>query len=351
MVTKQSAGSPCLIIAEAGVNHNGSLDAALRLVDAAADAGADIVKFQTFKAERLVTRHARKAAYQATHTGAGDQFSMLKALELSDEAHYKLLKHCETRGIEFWSTAFDEASAQFLVDLGIRRIKIPSGELTNAPFISAMAAHGLPMIVSTGMATLDEVADTVSWIQAAQRGPSADQALADFVTLLHCTSNYPCPIDDVNLLAMATLAHHFGLPVGYSDHTQGIFVAPLARAMGATVFEKHFTLDRSLPGPDHAASLEPDELKQMVDSIRLAERVLGHADKTPTPAELEVRIAARRSLTIARDIPAGHTLSHSDLCLMRPGDGLPPIMLDQVTGRTVRRDMKPGDTLKTEDIA
>lgn len=351
MVTSQNTPFRCLVIAEAGVNHNGSLDCAIRLVDAAADAGADIVKFQTFKAERLVTRHAQKAAYQKTQTGAGNQLSMLRALELSDDAHYRLLEHCENRGIEFWSTAFDEASARFLVELGIQRIKIPSGELTNTPFIRAMVEFGLPMIVSTGMATLDEVANTIGWIEDARRSAEIRKPLSEMLTLMHCTSNYPCPIGDVNLLAMLTLAERFHLPVGYSDHTQGIFVAPLARAMGAVIYEKHFTLDRSQPGPDHAASLEPDELKQMVDGIRLAERVLGDGIKAPTPSELEVRIAARRSLTVVHDIRAGHALTHADLTLMRPGNGLEPVMLEQIIGRTVRRDMEAGDTLHAGDLS
>lgn len=343
--------SRCLIIAEAGVNHNGSIDRALRLVDAAVDAGADIVKFQTFKADRLVTRHARKAAYQESQTGAGDQYSMLKMLELSDDAHMKLMAHCEAQGIEFWSTAFDEVSGRFLIDLGIRRIKIPSGELTNAPFIRAMAAYGLPMIVSTGMATLEEVADAVGWIDSARRGAGASEPLADMLTLMHCTSSYPCPIGDVNLLAMGILAERFKLPVGYSDHTQGIFVAPLARAMGACVYEKHFTLDCRLPGPDHAASLEPGGLKQLVESIRLAEIILGEGIKGPTPAELEVRIAARRSLTLVRDVRAGQHLSPEDLGLMRPGDGIPPAMLEQVIGCIVCRDKFAGDTLRDGDLS
>lgn len=343
--------APCMVIAEAGVNHNGRLDHALRLVDAAADAGADIVKFQTFKAERLVTRHAPKATYQETQTGAGNQYSMLKALELSDEAHYKLLAHCKARGIEFWSTAFDEMSARFLVELGIRRIKIPSGELTNAPFIRAMASYDLPMIVSTGMATLEEVADALGWIEDVRRNAGATEPLADMLTLLHCTSNYPTPPGDVNLLAMQTLARHFRLPVGYSDHTEGIFVAPLARALGATVFEKHFTLDRSLPGPDHAASLEPDELARMVRAIRETDTILGTGVKTPTEPELEVRIAARRSVTLSRDVVADVPLAEADLVLMRPGSGISPSEIERVIGRRLKHAMQAGDTLNWQDLA
>ena len=341
---------PCLVIAEAGVNHNGRLDLALRLVDAAADAGADIVKFQTFKAERLVTLHARKAAYQEEQTGTGDQFSMLEALELSDEAHYKLLAHCRSRGIEFCSTAFDELSLCFLVELGIRRIKIPSGELTNAPFIRAMASYGLPMIVSTGMATLNEIEDALGWIEGERRNIGAIAPLSDLITLLHCTSNYPTPIHDVNLRAMQTLAERFCLPVGYSDHTAGIFIAPIARALGATVFEKHFTLDRSLPGPDHVASLEPDELALMVRAIRDTDIVLGSAEKVPSTPEWDVRIAARRSVTLARDVFADVPLTRADLVLMRPGNGIAPSEIDLVIGRRLKRNMCEGDTLSWKDL-
>lgn len=341
----------CLIIAEAGVNHNGSEDAALRLVDAAAEAGADIVKFQTFKAERLVTKAARKAAYQETQTGAGDQFSMLKSLELSDAAHLRIARHCADRGIEFLSTAFDEASADFLVDMGVRRLKIPSGELTNAPFVRYLTAKGLPLIVSTGMATLDEVADAVGWIAETRQAQGFSEPLAEVLTLLHCTSNYPAPLADVNLLAMSTLRERFALPVGYSDHTTGIFVAPLARALGASVFEKHFTLDRALPGPDHAASLEPDELAAMVEAIRSTEQVLGSGIKTPSAPELEVRIAARRSVTLARDVAAGQALCADDLTLMRPGDGIPPVALDTLIGRCLKQPMAAGNTLRFEDLA
>lgn len=343
--------TPCLIIAEAGVNHNGSEDNALRLVDAAVAAGAHIVKFQTFKAERLVTRAARKAAYQETQTGAGDQFSMLKALELSDSAHERIARHCAERGIEFLSTAFDEESAEFLIDLGVRRLKVPSGELTNAPFVRFLAGTGLSLIVSTGMATLDEVADTVSWIEEARAAAGHHGPLADALTLLHCTSDYPTPLADVNLRAMKTMGERFRLPVGYSDHTAGIFVASLARALGACVFEKHFTLDRSMPGPDHAASLEPAELAQMVQAIRDTDLALGDGVKQPSNAELQVRIAARRSVTLARDVASGQRLCTLDLTLMRPGNGIPPADLGQVVGRTLIRPMRAGDTLHPEDLA
>ncbi|MBU0564595.1 MAG: N-acetylneuraminate synthase [Gammaproteobacteria bacterium] len=342
---------PCLVIAEAGVNHNGSEELAFDLVNAAVAAGADAVKFQTFKAEKLVTRAAKKAAYQVTQTGVGDQFAMLKALELSDAAHERLAAYCDQSGIEFLSTAFDEESADFLVALGCRRLKIPSGELTNAPFVRYLASKGLPLILSTGMADLHEVAQTVIWIAEARERAGHGEPLREVLTLLHCTSNYPAPLSDVNLLAMQTLAEQFGLPVGYSDHTQGISVAPIARALGAVLYEKHFTLDRSLPGPDHAASLEPVELKQMVDSLRRTDVILGNGIKAPTTPELEVRIAARRSVTLARDVAEGVPLTAEDLCLMRPGDGIPPAALEQVLGRHLQLAMAAGQTLHWEALS
>lgn len=342
---------PCLIIAEAGVNHNGSEELAFELVNAAVAAGANAVKFQTFKAEKLVTRSAQKAAYQVAQTGAGDQFAMLKALELSDAAHERLAAYCCQKGIEFLSTAFDEESADFLVALGCPRLKIPSGELTNAPFVRYLASKGLPLILSTGMADLQEVAQTVVWIAEARERAGHGEPLRDVLTLLHCTSNYPAPLSDVNLLAMQTLSKHFGLPVGYSDHTEGISVAPIARALGAELYEKHFTLDRSLRGPDHAASLEPGELKQMVELLRRTDVILGDGIKAPTTPELEVRIAARRSVTLARDVAEGVPLTAEDLCLMRPGDGIAPAALEQVLGRHLKLAMGAGQTLHWEALS
>jgi N,N'-diacetyllegionaminate synthase len=341
----------CYIIAEAGVNHNGSEEMAMQLVDAAVTAGADAVKFQTFKAEKLVSPKARKAAYQEAQTGEGDQFAMLKALELSDEAHQRLATYCSEQGIEFLSTPFDEESADFLIALGCRRLKVPSGELTNAPFLRFLAAKGLPMILSTGMATLDEVAEAVALINRVREEQGFSEPLAEVLTLLHCTSNYPTPLQDVNMRAMQTLAEAFHLPVGYSDHTAGTFVAPIARALGAEVFEKHFTLDRALPGPDHAASLEPEELAQMVRAIRDTDLLLGSPDKRPSGPELEVRIAARRSVTLSVDAPAGTALTPEMLTLMRPGDGIPPAELESVVGRSLKRSLQAGDTLHWGDMA
>ena len=342
--------TPCFIIAEAGVNHNGSEEMAHRLVDAALAAGADAIKFQTFKTEKLVTRSAKKASYQQTQTGSGDQFTMLKALELSDAAHIKLAAYCRERGIEFMSTPFDEQSADFLVELGCRRLKIPSGELTNGQFLRHLAGKRLPLILSTGMAELAEVATAVRVIGDARAEQRLPEPLAERLTLLHCTSNYPTPLEDVNLRAMQTLAGAFKLPVGYSDHTAGIFVAPIARAAGAVAFEKHFTLDRSLPGPDHAASLEPDELTQMVKAIRDTDLVLGSSEKVPTSSEMEVRIAARRSVALACDAAAGVPLQAEMLTLMRPGDGIPPAELPSIVGRVLIRPMPANSTLHHSDL-
>lgn len=340
----------CYIIAEAGVNHNGSVQMAVDLIDAAVAAGADAVKFQTFKADRLVAPGARKAEYQKVHTGDGDQFAMLKALELSDSMHFRLAEHCAAKGIEFLSTPFDDEAAEFLISLGCRRLKVPSGELTNLPFIRFLASKGLPLIVSTGMADLEEVSEAISVIDEERLKSGGRLSLSEMVTLLHCTSNYPAPLHDVNLRAMQTLSRTFGLPVGYSDHTAGISVGPVARALGATVYEKHFTLDRTLPGPDHPASLEPAELAQLVRSIRDVDVMLGSDVKQPTAAEIEVRVAARRSVTVSKTIAAGEMLTADALVLMRPGDGIAPRELEQVVGRRVRRKLPAGTTLNWDDL-
>jgi len=340
----------CLVIAEAGVNHNGSLELAHRLVELAAEAGADVVKFQTFKAEQLASRHAPKAAYQVDQTGGGDQLAMLRQLELPLEAFAELAAHCRERGIAFLSTPFDIESANALIAMGMNRLKLPSGELTNAPLLRALAATGLPLIVSTGMASLDEVEQAIGWIAEARRAAGHSAPLAEVLTLLHCTSNYPTALADVNLRAMVTLAERFALPVGYSDHTAGTLVAPLAVAMGATVIEKHFTSDRNLPGPDHQASLEPAALAQLVADIRAAEAALGSPIKAPVAAELEVRRAARRSVTLLRDRPAGAVLAAADLALQRPGDGIAPVDLEQVLGRRLKAALAAGHTLQWSDL-
>lgn len=336
-------GAPVFVIAEAGVNHNGSLEMAQRLVDAARDAGADAVKFQTFKAEQVVTAAAPKAAYQVKATGGHEsQLEMIRGFELSFEAFRILAGHCRERGIMFLSTPFDAESADFLDDIGVPGFKIASGEITNLPFLSHVAAKGKPVIVSTGMATLAEVALAVRCFEA-----SGNRELA----LLHCVSNYPAAAADANLRAMTTLAATFHVPVGYSDHTLGLEVALAAVAVGARIVEKHFTLDRSLPGPDHRASLTPDELKALMRGIRNVEASLGDGVKEPRPSELPIADVARRSLVAACDIRCGTTITAKALATLRPGTGLPPTMWDAVVGRTARVDIPAGAILSLEMLA
>lgn len=343
------------IIAEAGVNHNGSLDAALRLVDVAAEAGADAVKFQTFKAGAIISRHAPKAAYQQRTTGAAEsQLEMVRKLELSLEDHHTLLARCRERGIEFLSTPFDIDSARFLVrELGMGRIKLGSGEITNAPLLLEVARLGRPVILSTGMSTLAEVENALGVLafgylgrerasSAAFRDAYADDegqaVLAGMVSLLHCTTEYPAPFEQVNLRAMRTLADAFGLPVGFSDHTPGIAIPVAAAALGARVVEKHFTLDKSLPGPDHRASLEPDELAAMVVSIRQVSAALGSAVKRPSAAELGNRAVARKSLVALRPVARGELFSADNLGCKRPGEGVSPFAWWDLLGRAAGRD-------------
>lgn len=340
-----------LIIAEAGVNHNGDEALALALVDRAADCGADIVKFQTFKADKLVRKGAAKAEYQQRTTGGGDQHSMLRSLELSDDLHRKLLERCAARGIEFMSTAFDEDSADFLVGLGMGRLKIPSGELTNHPFLAHLAAKNLPVILSTGMSTLDEVREAIAVIAAERARLGFAAPLGEMLTILHCTSNYPTRLEDVNLRVIPMLIEALGLPVGYSDHTEGILIPVAAVAAGAVVIEKHFTLDRGLPGPDHTASIEPGELAEMVDRVRQVERALGVADKQPMASEIPVRDLVRRSVTIIHPLAAGAALAREDLALLRPGDGIPPKDLERVIGRRTTHALAEGTTLQWSDLA
>jgi N,N'-diacetyllegionaminate synthase len=338
------------IIAEAGVNHNGDEKMALALVEAAVKSGADAVKFQTFSADKLTRKGAEKAEYQKQATGDGDQHGMLKALEMSENLHQRLFSRCAELGIEFMSTAFDEESLDFLVALGVKRIKVPSGEITNAPLLRHMAGKGLPLIVSTGMAELDEVVAAVDVIRAARIAHGFAEPLAEMVTILHCTSNYPTESADVNLRAMNTMARTTGLPVGYSDHTLGLAVSTGAVALGATVIEKHFTLDSELPGPDHKASLEPDQLGALVRQIRDVEAALGSDVKAPTASELPIRELVRRSVTTVRSLAAGAMVGKDDVTLMRPGTGIPPIDLDKVIGRKSARNISAGETLTWSDI-
>ena len=334
-------GYPCFVIAEAGVNHNGRLDLARRLVKKAKQAGADAVKFQTFKAEKLVTLSAPKAEYQRHNTGSVEsQFEMLRRLELSPKAHRVVLALCGRSGVLFLSSPFDEHSADFLDSLGVAAFKIPSGEITNLPFLVHVACMGKPMIISTGMATLGEVETAVN---AVWKAGNHD------VILLHCVSNYPADPADINLRAMQTLETAFGIPVGFSDHTPGVEVSLAAVALGACVVEKHFTLDRSLPGPDHQSSLEPGELTALVDGIRLVEAALGHGRKEPAASEANTASAARKSLVAACDIPAGVTLTETMIAIKRPGTGLPPAMRQYLIGRVARTMISAG-TLLTLDV-
>lgn len=344
-----------LVIAEAGVNHNGSLDMAVQLVDVAVDAGADVVKFQTFQASKLVTAVAPKAVYQVQNTQQdGNQLDMLKQLELSHADHHVLLQHCRTRGIRFMSTGFDAEALTFLATLDMPAVKMASGDITCGPLLLQAARMGPPLIVSTGMSTLADIEDALGVIafaltsaeiptgrrdfQAAFCSPEGREALRRKVTLLHCVTQYPAPPHAVNLRAMDTLAAAFGLPVGYSDHTLGIEISLAAVARGATVIEKHFTLSRQLPGPDHAASLEPQELKQLVSGIRHIEAALGSSIKAPAPEEMPNRAVARRSLVAARPIVHGSVIAAADLAFKRPGTGMSPIDFWDMLGRVAPRD-------------
>jgi N,N'-diacetyllegionaminate synthase len=321
-----------LIIAEAGVNHNGELSVAKRLIDVAAEAGADLVKFQTFSADRLVTASAQKAAYQAANCGsAGSQQAMLRSLELTPAMHRELLEHCKLRGIGFFSAAFDIESLDLLAGLGLDRFKIPSGEITNLPYLRHVGRFGKPVIMSTGMATMDEIAAALAVLEAAG-------AARDRITVLHCNSHYPTPMADVNLRAMLAIRDRFGVKVGYSDHTLGIEVAIAAVALGASVIEKHFTLDRNMPGPDHKASLEPTELAAMVAAIRHVEQALGDGVKRPSASELPNRAVARKSLVALRAIRKGEPFSAGNIAAKRPGTGLSPMTFDEVLGRRAPRD-------------
>ena len=331
------------IIAEAGVNHNGDITTARRLVDVAAEAGADAVKFQTFVAERLVTVSAPRAEYQSRNTGDnGPQFEMLKKLELSEEAHRELFAHCREKGIIFMSTPFDEASADMLDKMGMNTFKVPSGEITNKPLIRHIAAKGKDIILSTGMSYLDEVESAVIWVREVWEGFVKKPVL----TLLHCVSAYPSAIDDSNLLAMATMKTAFGLAVGYSDHTIGCEVSIAAAAMGAVVVEKHFTLDRNMKGPDHKTSMGPEEFKAMVAAIRNVEKALGDGIKRPAASEIENIKLARKSIVAARDIRQGEIFTEMNLALKRPGIGMSPVLLDTVAGRTAPKEYRKDELIE-----
>ena len=351
------------VIAEAGVNHNGSLEQALALVDAAARAGADAVKFQTFDADLLAAASAPKADYQRRSTDADEsQHAMLKRLELPRQWHTELQAQAQRQGLVFLSTAFDAGSLRFLQELDIPLFKVPSGEITNAPLLWQFARTGKPLILSTGMADLADVEQALAVVShglrhseepgsldQVMRGwsqPGAREALQGRVSLLHCTSQYPTPMAEVNLRAMDTLAAAFQLPVGYSDHTEGILIPLAAVARGATIIEKHFTLDRSLPGPDHKASLEPDELREMVRQIRELGLALGHGGKSPQASEWDTRRAARQQVVAARDIAQGATLGRADLSTARAGAGLPASGLWDLIGQRSARAYRRGEVFE-----
>lgn len=341
-----------LVIAEAGVNHNGSVDMALQLVDAAKAAGADAVKFQAYGAERLAARSAPMADYQkasrATSQQAGahqaadhTQLAMLQELELNAEEFAHIAEYCTRVGITFLASPFDETAAAMLAALGVSPMKIPSGEITNLPLLRYIGALRCPVILSTGMSWLAEVETAVRVLREAG---STD------ITLLHCVTEYPTPPEQVNLRAMTTLATAFGLPVGYSDHTEGIEIAIAATALGATVIEKHLTLDTTLPGPDHRSSLEPAEFGRMVEAIRRVELALGDGLKRPAPVEVPNIVVARKSLVSARDLEAGRRLEASDLVVKRPGSGIPPQELERVVGRTLAADVSADQVLGWGDL-
>lgn len=319
------------VIGEAGVNHNGDLSLALQLVDAAAEAGCDAVKFQTFKAEALVTRAARMADYQQANTGRSEtQFEMLKRLELSEEAHHRLLAHAASRGILLFSTAFDMGSVDFLVGLDFPVWKIPSGEITNLPYLERIGRQHKPVLLSTGMATLGDVDEALQVLLT--QGCRREQ-----VCVLHCNTEYPTPYGDVNLRAMVTMGQALGVACGYSDHTPGIAIPAAAVALGARAIEKHFTMDRTLPGPDHVASLEPGELAAMVAAIRQVEQGLGDGIKRPSASEAKNRAIARKSIVAAVPIAAGEVLGEHNLAVKRPGTGVSPMRWHEVVGRVARR--------------
>lgn len=344
------------IIAEAGVNHNGSLEMAFQLIDVAAAAGADAVKFQTFRAEKLVTETTKKAAYQIKNTGSIEsQFEMLKKLELSLDDHRELLAHSEDKKILFMSTPFDEESADMLDDLGLKVFKVGSGEITNKPLLQHIARKNKPMIISTGMSYLEEVAKAIQWIEEARNhaGEIIIPPKARFsypLVLLHCVTNYPALPDEVNLLAIQTMREAFHLPVGYSDHTMGMEISIAAAAMGAVVVEKHLTLSNDMEGPDHKASLEPGEFTCLVRSVRNIEKAMGDGVKKPVQHEENTRRLVRRSIVLTRNVKAGESLSLSDVALKRPGDGIPPEFKEIVIGMKAVRDITRDTVLTWSDL-
>jgi N,N'-diacetyllegionaminate synthase len=335
-----------LIIAEAGVNHNGDINLAKKLIDAAADAGVDYVKFQTFKTEKLVSKSAQKASYQSENLKSDDnsQFSMLKKLELSPENHFELIEYAKQKGVNFLSTAFDLDSLAFLDSLNLNLFKVPSGEITNKPYLQAIAKTKKPVIISTGMANMQEIEDSISVFET-------EGYLKTDITVLHCNTQYPTPFEDVNLMAMKTIGDAFGVKIGYSDHTNGIEVPTAAVALGATVIEKHFTLDKTMEGPDHKASLDPKELKGMVSAIRNIEIALGNGEKKPSPSESKNLEAARKSIHLAVSLKKGEVLKYEHLIMKRPGNGISPMDFESALGKKVNVDLEEDTQLKPEHLS
>lgn len=325
------------IIAEAGVNHNGSFEIACKLVDAAKQAGADCIKFQTFKAEKLVSRSAQKAEYQKKNTDDGSQQDMLKKLELSYDQFAALKAYCDKIGIAFLSTPFDFESIDYLNTVDMPFWKIPSGEVTNYPYLVALAKTKKPIVMSTGMCTMEEIAEAVAILK--NNG-------TDELSLLHCNTEYPTPFEDVNLRAMEHIKAEFGVPVGYSDHTKGIEIPIAAAALGAVIVEKHFTLDKNMEGPDHKASLEPWELAQMVSTIRNVEKALGDGRKKPSKSEEKNKPIARKSIVAQRSIQKGELLTEENLTVKRPGEGISPMLWEQVIGSKAIRDFKADEMIE-----
>ena len=331
-----------LIIAEAGVNHNGDFDLAKKLIDKAVEGGADIVKFQTCKAENVISRYADKAEYQKVTTGEADsQLEMVRKLMLTYEEYGQLKKYCDEKGIEFLSTAFDLPSVDYLHSIGMKRWKIPSGEITNLPLLIKIAKLHEPIIMSTGMSELSEVADAVKVLK--ENG-------AEDITLLHCTTEYPAPYEDVNLKAMETMKEAFGLPVGYSDHTKGLEIPVAAVAMGACVIEKHFTLDGNMEGPDHKASIEPDELKSMVDQIRHVESAIGNGEKKVSASEAKNKDIARKSIIAKTAIAKGDVFSEDNVTTKRPGSGINPMRWFELLGKTAKHDYQEDYLIEKDEL-
>ena len=336
-------GNPCFIIAEAGVNHNGEMGLAHKLIDAAAKAGADAVKFQSFVTEDVVTPEAQKARYQVETTGQnGGQFAMLKKLELSKDQQKELKTHCDEAGILYLCTPYEEKSADLLEAIDVAAYKIASTDTTNIPFLRYLAGKGIPVMLSTGMSSLGEVEEAVNELKL--------HGLNGEIIILQCTSEYPAPVNEINLRAMKTMELAFGCPVGFSDHTPGIGTSPWAVAAGACVVEKHFTLNRNMEGPDHRASIEPDELKELVRTIRDVETAMGDGIKRPMPSELPNKTRMQKSLVATRLIPAGETIQKADLTCKRPGSGLPPKWFDRVVGSKAAKEIQKEETLELDSI-